>query len=159
MVGGLLSSAHPFPHCSYSLLVRSLRDGSMGGCGYGAPFHVARRSFLSYSCPVVLPYLVGSSLARCVPILLIHEARKRTNGDGGGDAGGLERDAPRDETTRSPTRRGRRMAETTREGKQASRQGTRRTDETDMTRRKNETPSDENERTTTTKGNWDRAAL
>lgn len=51
------------------------------------------------------------------------------------------------------------MAETTREGKQASRQGTRRTDETDMTRRKNETPSDENERTTTTKGNWDRAAL
>ena len=42
-----------------------------------APFRSAVRSFLSYSCPVVLPYLVGSSLARCVLIPLIRS--KKTN--------------------------------------------------------------------------------
>lgn len=59
--------------------VRSLRGGSVGGCGHWAPFRVARRSSLVRSCPIALLLPPALSLP-CVPILLIHEARQRGDG-------------------------------------------------------------------------------
>lgn len=129
-----------------------------GKDGYGAPFRSAVRSFLSYSCPVVLPYLVGPSL----PLVSSspHQRSKKTNETETG-----RRRRRMGNRTRRPTRRNDKKPDETRAADCGN--DTRRTSKQQdaMTRRRNtrrgnETPSDENERTTTTtKGNWDRAAL
>lgn len=49
----------------------------------GAPFRVARRSLLVSSCSIVSPISSGFPLARSLRSHpLIHEARKRKNGNG-----------------------------------------------------------------------------
>ena len=66
---GLLLSVHPFARCGMDL-----RGG--WGMRHGAPFHVARRSFLVCSCPIVLIILSVPLVLITFSHPLIHEARK-----------------------------------------------------------------------------------
>ena len=120
---------------------------------------MGRRSMLLTARPLsahvqsFLPSHRGSlSLARCVLIPSSTKQENKRDGNRGGDAGRLERDAPTRRTTRSPTRRWRSGDDT--DGKQATRHTTRHTTRQDTQDGEYGTPSDENGRTTT-KGNWD----
>lgn len=148
-----VSSVPSFAPTRYSF-ARCGMDTVMGG--YGAPFHVARRSLLVRSCSIVSPISSGFPLARSLSSHpLIHEARKRKNGNGAETQGNK---------TRRPTRRNDKKSDETRAADDGD--DTRRTSKQQDDRRDGgtrdgggETPSDENERTTTTtKGNWSRAA-
>ena len=155
---GLLLSSHPSLHRSCSLLALSLQDGSMGG---GMVIWGAVPCCSPLIHCLVMPhrfsYLIGSSL----PFVSSSTHPRSRGTDKAKAEETIERERESNETdttrrhdetrnTRRPTRRWRR-----RYGGQASNETT---DETRYTRRGNETPSDENERTTT-KGNWGRAAL
>lgn len=111
-----VSSVPSFAPTRYSF-ARCWMDTVMGG--YGAPFHVARRSSIACSCRIVHPISSGFPSLPFVSSSPHPKQKKRTRRKPGRRRKGIKRDAPRDEDTR----------------------------------RRHETPSDENGRTTT-KGNW-----
>lgn len=105
-----------------------------GKDGYGAPFHVARRSSIACSCRIVPP-IPSVHHSHCVLIPSPTKQENERDGDGGDGERGIERDVPTRRNDEKPdeTRTGRRRYT---ESKQATRRPTRRKN----TRRKNETP-------------------
>lgn len=72
-LGGGVCHSHLIRFISFLLATRSLRIGMRGGCGYGAPFHAARRSSLASHVPIVSP-ISSNIIALICPHPLIHEA-------------------------------------------------------------------------------------
>lgn len=72
-LGGGVCHSHLIRFISFLLATRSLRIGMRGGCGYGAPFYAARRSYLASHVPIVSP-ISSNIIALICPHPLIHEA-------------------------------------------------------------------------------------